>query len=148
MKNIQLKSNSKGEIILVENVIKINDRSANMNKAVFIIYPLIFLFLAIYQIYSGIISESGFQITLRILSGIFLLSIPAFSYHSNFFRSNKKEIELNEIKNVKMKKIFGEILIDFNLKNNSTRRVYNVKNMSDWNVLKSFLIEKNINCLN
>lgn len=148
MKNIKLKLNVNGEIKLKDHVIEINDRSGRMNKIIFLIYPLLFLVFGIYQIYSGIISESVFSIVLRIFSGILLLSIPAFLYHSNFFRSNKREIELNEIRNVKMKRVFGEILIDFKLKNNSTRRVYNIQNIADWDLLKSFLTEKNITCFN
>jgi hypothetical protein len=69
-------------------------------------------------------------------------------YHSIFFRTNKKELELNEIKYVKMKKIFETILIDFKLKDNSTRRVYNIKNMTDWNLIKSYLTERKVECLN
>lgn len=69
-------------------------------------------------------------------------------YHSNFIRTNKKIIELHEIKDVKMKKLFGEILIDFKLNDNSTRRVYNIKNMTDWNLVKTYLTERNIKCLN
>jgi hypothetical protein len=106
------------------------------------------LFFGIYQIYSGIIAEREVQIILRIISGILLVSIPALVYHSNFFRTNKKDIELNEIENVKIKKIFGEILIDFKLKDSSTRRVYNIKNMTDWNLIKSHLTERKIMCLN
>ena len=70
------------------------------------------------------------------------------TYNSNFFRTNKKELDLNEIENVKMKKIFGEILIDFKLKNKTTRRVYNIKNITDWNLIKSYLTERKVECLN
>lgn len=146
MKNIQLKSFASGEINLKENTVEFNDKSSRMNKVIFKIYPFLFLFFGIYQIYSGIISEREIQIILRILSGVLLVSIPAMVYHSNFFRTNKKEIKLNEIKDVKMKKIFGEIIIDFRLKNNSTRRVYNIKNMTDWNLIKSYLTENKIKC--
>jgi hypothetical protein len=148
MTNIKLKSHANGEINLKEETVEFNDKSSRMNKGIFRIYPFLFLFFGIYQIYSGIISEREIQIILRIISGILLVSIPAIVYHSNFFRTNKKEIELNEIKDVEMKKIFGEILIDFKLKDNSTRRVYNIKNMTDWNLIKSYLTEKNIICLN
>jgi hypothetical protein len=109
----------------------------------------IFLFFGIYCIYTGIIAERDIQIFLRILSGILLLYIPAMTYNSNFFRTNKKERDLNEIENVKkMKKIFGEILIDFKLKNNTTRRIYNIKNITDWNLIKSYLTERKVECLN
>ena len=148
MNRIELKSYGNGEINLKEKTIEINDKSSRMNKRLFKIFPFLFLIFGIYQIYSGIIAERETQIVLRILSGILLLSIPAMLYHSNFFRTNEKEIELNEIKDVKMKMIFGEILIDFKLKNNSTRRVYNIKNMTDWNLIKSYLTEKKIICLN
>jgi hypothetical protein len=148
MNNIQLKSNANGEINLKEETIEFNDKSSRMNKVLFKIYPFLFLFFGIYEIYSGIISESGIQITLGIMTGILLVSIPAMLYHSNFFRTNKKEIDLNEIKDVKMKKIFGEILIDFKLKDNSTRRVYNIKNITDWNLIKSYLTERKVECLN
>jgi len=33
---------------------------------------------------------------------------------------------------MKIKKILGGIMIDFKLKDNSARRVYNIKNMTDW----------------
>jgi hypothetical protein len=148
MNNIQLKSNANGEINLKEETIEFNDKSSRMNKVLFKIYPFLFLFFGIYENYSGIISESGIQITLGIMTGILLVSIPAMLYHSNFFRTNKKEIDLNEIKDVKMKKIFGEILIDFKLKDNSTRRVYNIKNITDWNLIKSYLTERKVECLN
>lgn len=148
MKSIQLKPIGNGEINLKENAVEFNDKSSRMNKGIFKIYPFLFLFFGIYQIYSGIVSESESQIVLRILSGILLVSIPAMVYHSNFFRTNKKEIELNEIKGVKMKKVLGEILIDFKLKDNSTRRVYNIKNIADWHLIKSYLTEKKITCLN
>lgn len=148
MKNIKLKSFANGDINLKENSVEINDNSSRMNKTLFIIYPFLFLIFGIYQIYSGIVSEREIQMILRIISGILLISLPAMLYHSNFVRTNKKEIELTEIKNVKMKKLFGGILIDFKLKNNSTRRVYNIKNLSDWNLIKSYLTERNILCLN
>lgn len=148
MKNIQLKSFANGTINLKEKSIELNDISSRMNKGIFKIFPFVFLFFGIYQIYIGIIAESETQLILSILSGIILVSIPAVLYHSNFIRSNKTEIELNEIKNVKVKKVFGEILIDFKLKDKSTRRVYNVKNMSDWLIIKSYLLERKISCLN
>ena len=148
MNIINLKSYANGEINLKEKTIEFNDKSSRMNKGLFRIYPFIFLLFGIYQLYSGIISESEIQIILRILSGILLLSIPAMLYHSNFIRTNKKIIELNEIKDVKMKKIFGEILIDFKLKDNSTRRVYNIRNITDWDSVKTYLTERNIKCLN
>ncbi|MFT7050483.1 MAG: hypothetical protein ACJAZK_001079 [Psychroserpens sp.] len=148
MKNIQLKSFANGEINLKEKSIELDDKSSRMNKGMFKIYPFIFLFFGIYQIYSGIISEREIQIILRIISGILLISIPAMVYHSIFLRTNKREIELNEIKNVKMKKIFGEILIDFKLKDNSTRRVYNIRNITEWNIIKDYLTERKVECLN
>jgi len=70
------------------------------------------------------------------------------TYHSNFIRTNRKEIGITGIKNVEMKKIFGEILIDFKLKDNSTRRVYNIKNITDWELIKNYLTKKKVNCLN
>ncbi|MCU4190150.1 hypothetical protein M9Q43_13385 [Flavobacterium sp. HXWNR29] len=148
MNTINLKSQANGEINLKENTIEFNDKSSRMNKTLFKIFPFLFLIFGIYQLYSGIIAGREIQIILRILSGVLLLIIPVMFYHSNFIRTNKKIIELNEIKDVKMKKIFGEILIDFKLKDNSTRRVYNVKNMTDWNLVKTYLLEKNINCSN
>ena len=148
MDRIELKSHANGEINLKENTIEFNDKSSRMNKALFKIFPFLFLIFGIYQLYSGIIAEREILIILRILSGVLLLIIPVMFYHSNFIRTNKRIIELNEIKDVKMKKIFGEILIDFKLKDNSTRRVYNVKNMTDWNLVKTYLAEKNINCFN
>ena len=148
MKNIQLKSSANGEINLKENTIEFNDKSSRINKGLFRLYPFLFLFCGLYQLYSGITAEREIQIVLRVLCGVLLISIPAMLYHSNFFRTNKKEIGLNEIKNVKMKKIFGEILIDFKLKDNSTRRVYNIKNITDWNVIKSYLTESKVQCLN
>ncbi len=148
MTNIQLKSRANGEINLKEKTVEFNDKSSRMNKVIFRIYPFLFLFFGIYQIYSGIIYEREIHVILRIISGVLFISFPVMVYHLNFFRTNKKEIKLNEIEDVKMKKIFGEILIDFKLKDNSTRRVYNIKNMTDWNLIKSYLTEKNIICLN
>lgn len=148
MKKIPLKSFANGEINLKMNAVEFNDKSSRMNEGIFKIYPFLFLFFGIYQIYSGIISEREIQIVLRMFSGILFISIPAILYNSNFFRTNKKEIKHNEIENVKMKKIFGEILIDFKLKDNSTRRVYNIKNMTDWNLIKSYLTLQKITCLN
>lgn len=144
MEIIQLKPNANGEIILKEKSVEFNDRSSRMNKGIFKIYPFVFLLFGLYQIYAGITSESEVQIILKIISGILLVSIPAMAYQSIFSRTNKKEIELNEIEDVKMKKIFGEIVIDFKLKDNSTRRVYNIKNMTDWNLIKSYLTERNV----
>tara|TARA_R110000787_G_scaffold7747_1_gene26027 strand:- start:2915 stop:3379 length:465 start_codon:yes stop_codon:yes gene_type:complete len=148
MKNIQLKSFANGEINLKERSVEFDDRSSRMNKGIFQLQHFVFLFFGIYCLYTGIIAEREIQLFLRILSGILLLSIPAMTYNSNFFRTNKKELELNEIENVKMKKIFGEILIDFKLNDNSTRRVYNIKNMTDWHLIKDFLTERKVECLN
>lgn len=148
MKNIRLKSFANGRIKLENNTVEFNDKSSRMNRGFFKIYPFLFLLFGIYQVYSGITAEREIQIILRLLSGIMLLSLPALTYHSNFVRTNKKEIGLNEIENVKMKKIFGEILIDFKLKNNSTRRVYNIQYMTDWNIIKTYLTERKVECLN
>lgn len=148
MNKIELKSHADGEINLQEKAIEFNDKSSRMNKVLFKMYPFIFLFFGIYQLYTGIIAEREIQIISRILCGLLLISIPGMFNHSNFIRTNKRIIELNEIKEVKMKKIFGEILIDFKLKNNSTRRVYNIKNVTDWNLIKTYLTERNIKCLN
>lgn len=148
MKRILLKSYANGEINLKENTIEFNDKSSRMNRGLFRLYPFLILFFGIYQLYSGIKAEREIQIVVRVLCGILLISISAMLYHSNFFRTNKKEIGLNEIENVKMKKIFGEILIDFKLKDNSTRRVYNIKSITDWNVIKSYLTESKVQCMN
>ena len=147
MNNIQLKSYANGEINLKENTIEVNDKSSRMNKGLFKIYPFLFLIFGVYQIYSGLTVGQEIRI-LAILSGILLLSIPVMTYHSNFIRTNRKEIGITGIKSVEMKKIFGEILIDFKLKDNSTRRVYNIKNMTDWNLIKSYLTERKVECLN
>jgi Na+-transporting methylmalonyl-CoA/oxaloacetate decarboxylase beta subunit len=106
MKNIQLKSFANGTINLKEKSIELNDISSRMNMGIFKISPFVFLFFGVYLIYTGIIAESQVQLILRILPGIILVSIPALLYHSNFIRTNKKEIELNEIKNVEVKKVF------------------------------------------
>jgi|TARA_B110000238_G_C15793495_1_gene296986 hypothetical protein len=147
MNNIQLKSYANGEINLKENTIEVNDKSSRMNKGLFKIYPFLFLIFGVYQIYSGLTAGQEIRI-LGILSGILLLSFPVMTYHSNFIRTNRKEIGITGIKSVEMKKIFGEILIDFKLKDNSTRRVYNIKNMTDWNLIKSYLTERKVECLN
>jgi hypothetical protein len=147
MNNIQLKSYANGEINLKENTIEVNDKSSRMNKGLFKIYPFLFLIFGVYQIYSGLTAGQEIRI-LGILSGILLLSFPVMTYHSNFIRTNRKEIGITRIKSVEMKKIFGEILIDFKLKDNSTRRVYNIKNMTDWNLIKSYLTERKVECLN
>lgn len=145
---IGLKSPAKGEIKIEDNSILFNDKSGRMNKHVFKIAPILFLFFGIYQLYSGIMSDSVVHFSLKIFMGILLMAIPALLYHSNFLRTNRKEIVLDEIKDVKMKSILGEIFIDFNLKDNSTRRVYNIKSKNDWNLLKDFLSERNIHCSN
>jgi hypothetical protein len=147
MNNVQLKSYANGEINLKENTIEVNDKSSRMNKGLFKIYPFLFLIFGVYQIYSGLTAGQEIRI-LGILSGILLLSFPVMTYHSNFIRTNRKEIGITGIKSVEMKKIFGEILIDFKLKDNSTRRVYNIKNMTDWNLIKSYLTERKVECLN
>jgi hypothetical protein len=147
MNNIQLKSYANGEINLKENTIEFNDKSSRMNKGLFKIYPFLFLIFGVYQIYSGLTAGQEIRI-LGILSGILLLSFPVMTYHSNFIRTNRKEIGITGIKSVEMKKIFGEILIDFKLKDNSTRRVYNIKNITDWELIKNYLTEKKVNCLN
>jgi hypothetical protein len=147
MHSIKLKSHANGEINLKEYTIEVNDKSSRMNKGLFKIYPFLFLIFGVYQIYSGLTAGQEIRI-LAILSGILLLSIPVITYHSNFNRSNRKEIGITGIKTVEMKKIFGEILIDFKLKDNSTRRVYNIKNMTDWNLIKSYLTERKVECLN
>jgi hypothetical protein len=147
MNNIQLKSYANGEINLKENTIEVNDKSSRMNKGLFKIYPFLFLIFGVYQIYSGLTAGQEIRI-LGILSGILLLSFPVMTYHSNFIRTNRKEIGITGIKSVEMKKIFGEILIDFKLKDNSTRRVYNIKNITDWELIKNYLTERKVNCLN
>ncbi len=147
MDNIQLKSYANGEINLKENTIEFNDKSSRMNKGLFKIYPFLFLIFGVYQIYSGLTAGQEIRI-LGILSGILLLSFPVMTYHSNFIRTNRKEIGITGIKSVEMKKIFGEILIDFKLKDNSTRRVYNIKNIKDWELIKNYLTERKVNCLN
>lgn len=148
MKTIQLKSIANGEINLKEKSVEFDDKSSRMNKGIFKIYPFVVLFFGIYLIYSGSIAESEIQTFLRIISGILSVSIFVTFYHSGFFRTNTNEIELNEIKNVKMKNIFGEIMIDFKLKDNSIRRVYNIKHMTDWNSIKNHLTERKVECLN
>jgi hypothetical protein len=147
MNNIQLKSYANGEINLKEETIEFNDKSSRMNKGLFKIYPFLFLIFGVYQIYSGLTAGQEIRI-LGILSGILLLSFPVMTYHSNFIRTNRKEIGITGIKSVEMKKIFGEILIDFKLKDNSTRRVYNIKNITDWELIKNYLTERKVNCLN
>lgn len=147
MKNIQLKSSANGEINLKENKIEFNDKSSRMNNVLFKIYPFLFLIFGAYQIYSGMTAGQETRI-LGIISGILLLSLPIMTYHSNFIRTNRKEIKVTEIENVKVKKIFGEILIDFMLKDNSTRRVYNIKKLSDWETIKNYLTERKVSCLN
>ena len=32
--------------------------------------------------------------------------------------------------------LFGKILIDFKLKDGSTRRIYNIQEITDWNIIK------------
>ena len=148
MNRIELKTYGDGEINLQEKAIEFNDKSSRTNIVLFKILPFLFLIFGIYQIYTGIKAEKERELILRILTGILILSFLILSYHSNLKRTNKGIIELNEIKDVKMKKIFGEILIDFKLKDNSTRRVYNIKSIADWNLIKTYLTERNIKCLN
>jgi hypothetical protein len=45
-------------------------------------------------------------------------------------------------------KPFGEILIDFKLKDTSTRRVYTIKNIPAWELIKKYLTERKVNYLN
>ncbi|RAR47905.1 hypothetical protein [Flavobacterium lacus] len=148
MTTIALKSFAGGTIELKEDRIALDDKSSRMNKGLFQLYPFLFLFAGAYQIYTGMMSERENQLIMHTIAGVMFLTIPAMLYHSNFIRTNKKTIELHEIENAKMKKIFGEILIDFTLKDNTTRRVYNIKSKADWQVVKTYLEEKKIICLN
>lgn len=148
MNTIQLKSYANGEIKLKPHTIQINDKSSRMNKILFWLFPFLLLFVGLYHLYTGITSESEIGMILSLFCGILFLSIPALTYHSNFLRTNKNEVEFSQIENVKMKKIFGEILIDFKLKDHSTRRVYNIKSIADWKFIKNYLTEEKVICLN
>lgn len=149
MKNIQLKSFANGDINLKSDSIEFNDKSGRTGKQLFKFLPFLFLVLGIRLVFSGITDEHNIQIFLRLLSGILFLSIPlTLFYGSNFNRTNRKKISIHEIDNVKIRKIFGDISIDFNLKNNSTRRVHNIKDITDWKIIKNYLTERKVNCLN
>ncbi|WP_143521387.1 hypothetical protein [Psychroflexus halocasei] len=115
----------------------------------FKLLPFLFLFLGIRLIYSGITNEHNIQIFLELLSGILFLLIPlGLFYGTNFKWTNRKKISIDEIDNVKIKKIFGNIFVDFKLKDNSTRRVYNIKDLADWIVIRNYLTERKVNCPN
>ncbi|QAA82941.1 hypothetical protein EI546_14980 [Aequorivita sp. H23M31] len=143
---LQLKSGTNGQIKVTDNTIYIDDVSGRMHKYGFKAAPFLFLLFGVYQIYSGIIAVNDVQTALKIFSGMLLIAIPALLYHSNFIRTNRKEIEFNEIRYVKMKSILGGIFVDFKLNDNSTRRVYNIKNRSEWNLIKNILQENSVLC--
>ena len=146
MQTITLKFS--GAIKLKADRIEFDDKSSRINKFLFKLYPFLFLIFGVYELTAMWYSENSFQLFLRLIIGLLLLSIPALTYHSNFNRTNKKEILLNEIVNVKLKKLLGTILIDFELKGNSTRRVYNIKNYSDWELIKNYMHKNEILCSN
>ncbi|SEA81501.1 hypothetical protein SAMN05421540_1352 [Psychroflexus halocasei] len=149
IKNIQLKSFANGELNLKKNSIEFNDKSSRTGKWLFKLLPFLFLFLGIRLIYSGITNEHNIQIFLELLSGILFLLIPlGLFYGTNFKWTNRKKISIDEIDNVKIKKIFGNIFVDFKLKDNSTRRVYNIKDLADWIVIRNYLTERKVNCPN
>ena len=144
MKTVRLKKSANGEIYLKSHHIEIHDKSSRTNWVIFKILPVIFIVFGIFQIYGAILSASIFPIILGLISGILLFSIGIHLYFPDFRRTNRKELPISEIKNVRLKKAFGRLFVDFKLSDKSTRRVYNLKDGTDWNLIKTYLTENNI----
>ncbi|MDT0648415.1 hypothetical protein RM545_17115 [Zunongwangia sp. F260] len=147
MKIIPLKTYANGEIYLKDNQLDINDKSGRMNNNLFKGLPIFFLILGVYQIFDAFATDNLLHLTVTLISALLLLAIPAMVYYPNLKRSNKTELKISEIKNVQLKKLFGELIIDFQLFDNSTRRVYNLKDLSDWELIKAYLIQNKISYL-
>lgn len=114
----------KGEISFEADKVKISDNSRKQN--------IIQLFSsAIWTIY-GIISvlrylKTGDQFLLW--TGLFIGTAHLIIFILNLLRSNQSEINLDDIKSVKVKKRFNNEFLDIRLKNNRLRRVSGIENI-------------------
>ena len=113
----------KGEISFETDKVKISDNSRKQS--------IIHLFSsAMWTIY-GIISvlrylKTGDQFLLW--TGLFIGTSHLIIFILNLLRSNQSEINLNDIKSVKVKKRFSNEYLDIRLKNNRLRRVSGIEN--------------------
>ena len=113
----------KGEISFETDKVKISDNSRKQN--------IIQLFSsAIWTIY-GIISvlrylKTGDQFLLW--TGLFIGTAHLIMFILNLLRSNQSDINLDDIKSVKVKKRFSNEFLDIRLKNNRLRRVSGIEN--------------------
>lgn len=144
MRTIQLKTIANGEVYLKDHQININDKSGRMNEALFHILPVVFLILGFYHLFDALSSEAKLSLVINFIAAVIFLAIPAHLLLPNLKRTNKNEIPVSEIKRVRMRKILGELFVDFELKDNSIRRVYNLNKRSDWDILREYLTEKKI----
>jgi len=144
MKIIPLKTFAKGEIYLKDNQLDINDKSGKMNKNLFKGLPLIFLIIGFHHFFDAFPTENILHLTVKFIAAFLFLAISGMLYYPNFNMSNKKELKISQIKNVRLKKLFGALILDIQLMDNSIRRVYNLKNKADWEIIKEYLIKNNI----
>ena len=144
MKTILLKTIAQGEIYLGDHQLEINDKSGRMNKHIFHAFPVILIIIAVYHLNTSWLSGNDLLYIVNFVMALGLLLISFHLYYPGFKRTNKKQLNISEIKNVCLKKLFGELYIDFELVDHSSRRVYNLKNMEDWNSIKEYLINNNI----
>ena len=113
----------KGEISFETDKVKISDNSRKQN--------IIQLFSsAIWTIY-GIISvlrylKTGDQFLLW--TGLFIGTAHLIIFILNLLRTNQSDINLDDIKSVKVKKRFNNEFLDIRLKNNRLRRVSGIEN--------------------
>lgn len=141
---IPLKSIANGELYLKDTQMEINDKSGRMNRGIFHALPVIFIVIAVYHLNTSWLYGNDWLFIINFVLAIVLLLISLHLYFPSFKRTNKKELQISEIKNVRLKRLFGELYIDFELADNSSRRVYNLKNMEDWHSITVYLKENNI----
>lgn len=116
----------KGEISFETDKVKISDNSRKQS--------IIQLFSsAMWTIY-GIISvlrylKTGDQFLLW--TGLFIGTAHLIIFILNLLRSNQSEINLDDIKSVKVKKRFSNEFLDIRLKNNRLRRVSGIENTQE-----------------
>ena len=144
MKLIQL--NTKSKIELNNDSFIIDDKSARTNKLIFLALPFLFISYSFYTLNVGINSSNVINKSVLIFCSVSFFFLTFYVFPINLIkRSNRKNISLSDITDVKFKKSILGSYIDIKLDNNLTRRITNV-NDSKWLNLKEYLKNSNIKC--
>lgn len=146
MKIIRLKPAADGEILLLEDKLQINDKSSRMNSVLFRFFPFLFLFVGAYFLAEAIFSSEILPLSLNLLTSGLFFFVPIVNHSLSFRRTNIEEIRFSEVEKASLRKIMGALCLDLQLKNNLTRRIYNLNELSDWEIIKEQLSSNNISC--